>query len=96
MKKQEMKQLLREIAKPVKKELFQELDYTEEELKLMKFLYLDQINQGWVSDELGISIPTLTKIHNNCIAQLISYFNYQKYKKEHNEQNTFDKFFQYN
>ena len=96
MKKQEMKQLLREIAKPVKKELFQELDYTEEELKLMKFLYLDQINQGWVSDELGISIPTLTKIHNNCIAQLISYLNYQKFKKEHNEQNTFDKFFQYN
>lgn len=94
MQKQEMKKFLKEIAKPVKTELFSEIGYSEEELKLMKYLYIDKINQGWVSDELGISIPTLTKWHNNCIAQMINFFNYHKFKLQNNENNSFNKYFE--
>lgn len=94
MKRQEMKKVLRNISNPVKRDLFTELEYTEEELKLMKYLYIDRIkNEYWVSDELGISLPTLINWHNNCIEQLISFFNYQKYKKENNEENCFDRYF---
>ena len=69
-----MKKALRLIAKPVKNELFIEVGYSNEEFLLMKYLYVDKINQGWISDEIGISIPTLTKMHNDCIDQLVSYF----------------------
>ena len=94
MKKQQMKRTLKSIAKPVKKELFTEVGYTEEELKLMTYLYIDKIEQGWVSDELGVSLPTLTRLHNNCIQQLISFFNFEKYKLDHHEQNNFSKYFE--
>ena len=93
MHKKEMKKVLKSIAKPVKKELFNEVGYNAEELLLMKYLYLDKINQSWISDEIGISIPTLTKMHNGCIDQLISYFYFEKYKQDHMQENSFDKYF---
>lgn len=93
MDRLDMKRTLRNLAKPVKKDLFNEIDFTQEELDLMKFLYIDKINQGWVSDELGISIPTLTLWHNNCIEQIISFYNYELYKLNHNQENCFEKYF---
>ena len=89
-----MKRILRGLAKPIKKDLFNKLEFTEDELALMKFLYIDRINQGWVADELGISIPTLTSWHNSCVEQVISFYNYEKYKLDHSEENCFAKFFQ--
>ena len=88
-----LKKILKQIAKPVKFDLFKEVGYSEEELALMKFLYIDKIEQGWVSDELGISIATLTNWHNNCLKQLRSFFNYEKYKMENNQENSFKKYF---
>lgn len=93
MDQRAMKRLLRQIAKPVKRDLFKEVGYNEDELALMKFLYIDKIEQGWVSDELGMSIPTLTNWHNDCIKQLISFFNYEKFKLDNNEESLFNKFF---
>ena len=68
-------------------------EYTEEELALMKYLYLDNLVQWWIADELGISIPTLNIWHRNCINQLISYFNFEKYKYDNGEINEFIKYF---
>lgn len=85
--------MLRKIAKPVKRDLFQEVEFNQEEQALMQYLYIDNINQGWVSDELGISIPTLTKWHNDCIEQLVTFFNFQKYKLDNLENNCFNKYF---
>ena len=93
MKRQQMKKTLRSLDKPVKKELFNNLEFTKDELALMKYLYLDEIEQWWVADELSISIPTLTNWHNNCIEQVISYFNFEKYKYEHGEDSEFLKYF---
>lgn len=94
MQRTEMKQIVRKLAKPITRDLFNELEYSEEELKLMEYLYIDKVrNQYWVADELGISLPTLTKIHNNCIDQMISFYNYQCYKKNHHEDNCLDKYF---
>ena len=45
MKRQEMKRTLRKLCKPVKKELFNDLNFTKEELALMKYLYIDDIEQ---------------------------------------------------
>ena len=88
-----MKRVLKGIARPAKLELFEQL-YTREEIILMKYLYVDKIrNQAWISDEMGISLPTLTAMHNHCMDQLVSYYNYQKYKHEHNEDSSFVKYF---
>lgn len=96
MKRQEMKRTLKQLAKPVKNELFEEVGFTKDEMLLMKYLYIDKIEQWWVSDELGISLPTLTNWHNNCIEQLISYFNFEKYKMDNKEDNKFQRFFNKN
>ena len=94
MNRQNMKRVLRKSSKPVKTDLFNEVGFTEEELQLMKYLYIDKINnQFWVADEMGISLPTLTNWHNNCIDQLLTFYNYQFYKSSHNEENCFDKYF---
>lgn len=93
MQKQQMKRALKKISKPVKKELFKEVGFTDEEILLMQYLYIDKINQPWVSDELGISLPTLTKLHNTCIEHIISFYNFEKYKHDHNECNCFNKYF---
>lgn len=93
MEIQKLKKILKQIAKPVKYDLFNEVGYNKEELELMKYLYIDRIEQNWVCDEMGISIATLTNWHNNCINQLRSFFNYEKYKKDHNELNSFEKYF---
>lgn len=87
-----MKKVLKEIARPVKKELF-EMVYTEDELIMMLYLYMDRIDQSWVCDELGISLPTLTKKHNECLKQMINFYNYEKFKKDNNEFNSFLKYF---
>lgn len=88
-----MKQLLRIFSKPAIKELFNTVEFTDEEISLMKYLYVDKINQNWVADELGMSQSTLTNKHNDCINQVINFYEYQKYKKENNEQNCFYKYF---
>ena len=94
MNKQEMKRVLRKKAKPVNLDLFNAIGFNEEELKLMKYLYIDKIkNQYWISDELGISLPTLNNLHNSCINQAISYFYYEKFKQENGEKSLFQKFF---
>ena len=94
MYRQEMKKILKTIAKPVKRDLFEEIGFNAEELALMKYLYIDNVkNQDWVCDELGISIATLTKWHNQCINQLINFFNYQKYKLDNSETSCFGKYF---
>jgi hypothetical protein len=91
-----MKRVLREISRPVKQELFEQL-FIDEEMVLMRYLYIDKIhNQAWISDEMGISLPTLTALHNRCVEQLISYYNYQKYKHDHNEDSLFSKYFNLN
>ena len=92
MQRQEMKRILKSISKPVKKELFREI-YTNEELLLMEYLYIDKINQPWISDELNISMRTLTKLHNNCIDQLINFYYFESYKSLHNEPSCFNKYF---
>ena len=89
-----MKRTLKKLAKPVKTELFTDIGFTEDALALMKYLYLDKINQWWVADELGISIPTLTNWHNNCIEQVISYFNFEKCKFLQGKDNKFEMYFQ--
>jgi hypothetical protein len=94
MELQKLKKILKQIAKPVKFDLFKEVGYNEEELALMKYLYIDRIDQGWVSDELGISLATLTNWHNSCMKQLRSFFNYEKYKMENNQDNSFKKYFE--
>ena len=94
MNRKGIKRVLRSSARPIKIDLFKEVGFTEEELKLMKYLYIDKINnQFWIADELGISLPTLTNWHNNCIDQVLSFFNYQLYKFEHHEENCFSKYF---
>ena len=94
MEIQKLKKILKQIAKPVKFDLFKEIGYNEEELALMKYLYIDRIDQYWVCDELGISLATLTNWHNNCIKQLRSFFNYEKYKMENKQDNSFNKYFE--
>lgn len=93
MERQEMKRLLKSISKPVKLELFKEIGYSKEEITLMEYLYIEKIEQPWVCDEMGMSQPTLTKKHNDCIKQLLNYFNYQKYRLDNHEDNTFNKYF---
>lgn len=94
MDKKKMKQILRKSANPVNLDLFNEVGFTNEELQLMKYLYIDRIkNQYWVSDELGISLPTLTNMHNHCVEQLISFFYFEKFKDENGQSSLFQKFF---
>lgn len=94
MNKIEMKRLLRKAAKPVNLDLFHEVGFNEEELKLMNYLYIDRKrNQYWVSDELGISLPTLTCMHNSCIEKVISYFYFEKFKEEKGQDSSYNKFF---
>ena len=88
-----MKRALKSISKPVKQDLFTEVGYTQEELTLMKYLYIDRINQNWVSDTMGISIPTLINWHNQCIEQLINFYNYEKYKLDNGENSCYNKYF---
>lgn len=92
MKKKEMKHYLKKLPKPIKKELFNEL-FNEEEKQLMLYLYIDRINQSWVSDELGISVSTLTKYHNSCLNQVVAFYEFEKLKKVNNEPNSYDKYF---
>ena len=92
MNKKQMKKVLKETARPVKKELFEAV-YTEDELLMMLYLYVDRIDQPWVCDELGISLPTLTKKHNECLAQMINFYYFEKFKKDNNEASTFSKYF---
>jgi hypothetical protein len=87
-----MKKVLKDIARPAKKELFETV-YTEDELLMMLYLYVDRIDQSWVCDEMGISLPTLTKKHNACLKQMINFYNYEKFKKDNNELNIFAKYF---
>lgn len=93
MNRKDMKKRLKELAKPIKSELFTEL-FTKEELALMSYLYLDKVDQWWAADELGISVPTLTKWHKNCLDQVVSYFNFEYYKFKSGEMSKFERYFQ--
>ena len=92
MNRVDMKHRLKDLAKPLKDEHFCSL-FTKEELSLMKYLYLEKLEQWWVAEELGVSIPTLTKWHNNCVDQIISYFYYEQDKLLHGEDNKFKRYF---
>lgn len=92
MRKQ-FKRALKRMANPVRQELLEELKFTQEEIDLMNYLYKDRTNQFWVADEMGISVSTLTNLHNTCIDKIINFFGFQKIKYEKGEINSFLKFF---
>ena len=88
-----IKEILKRMANPVKRQLFKEMDFNAEEEELMKQLYINRNNQEWVAQNLSMSQTTVTNIHKLCLNQIENYYCNLKYRLDKTGDDNFYKFF---
>lgn len=88
-----IKEILKRMANPVKRQLFKEMDFNNEEEELMKQLYINKNNQEWVSQNLCMSQTTVTNLHKLCLSQIENYYHNLKYRLDKCGEDDFYKFF---
>ena len=69
-----IKHLLKSLSKPVKRLLFDEIEFDDLEKGLMVRSYLYGESQQWIIDNLNMSQTAVTCLHKRCLEQIESYF----------------------
>lgn len=88
-----IKHLLKSLSKPVKRLLFDEIEFDDLEKSLMVRSYLYGESQQWIIDNLNMSQTAVTCLHKRCLEQIESYFGLLKYNYEHGIDDKFLKYF---
>lgn len=89
----DIKYLLKSLSKPVKRLLFDDIEFDDLEKTLMVRCYLYGDSQKWMISNLNLSQTAVTCLHKRCLAQVENYFGLLKYNYGHGVDDKFLKYF---